>query len=794
VISPEVKISNSGNTRRPLRANLVVAISLGFLSIIAVLTIGIAAYRRTVNEVVKHCHKTYLNESKALSVDHGIFDDEGLIESIAQHWSVAAYRPADKYICIYGSDGRLVLHSAHPEIVGKYVGDNHLLNNDGSKGMTLLELLRSKQDYVGDYISNKGHEQIVAYAYLPRHDLVLGVHRLKAAVMSEVNSSISNLAIALAVVCGILMPALLVLISKKFYVQDRRQRRSEDAIRSVVESTARKTGDDFLHSLVRHLAEVTGFKYVFTGEVAGPDNHQISTIALWADGEFAENIIYDLDGTPCERVVGSDICFFMKDVQQLFPEDHLLVEMGVESYVGVPLYDAYGNATGLLAALHDEPIENVNFLKAVFTIFGERVAGELDRKHAEDNMKSLNSELEAHVECANLMTKEAVAANRAKSDFLANMSHEIRTPMNAIIGFSEILSGDPSITEEHKKHIDTIQESAANLMEIINDILDFSKIEAGKLDIEHVTFSLVEWLSGIESIIRPMAKKKNLEFEVIPHGNLPAMICTDSVRLRQCLINLANNAVKFTKNGFVHIDISLQEFDGKSHIRFDVEDTGIGVARDKQDSIFNSFSQADSSTTRVYGGTGLGLAITKQLTGLLEGWLEVTSEQEKGSVFSLTVPVNIDQASQSNFENSDVSGENATDKKEQTGNAAFSGNILVAEDSPTNQAMIRLLLERMGLDVTIVEDGNAAVQRVVSHQYDLIFMDIQMPGMNGYEATEALRSEGVTTPIIALTANAMKGDAQKCLDAGCDDYLAKPIDRDLLVSTIAKHLPIRETC
>ncbi len=419
----------------------------------------------------------------------------------------------------------------------------------------------------------------------------------------------------------------------------------------------------------------------------------------------------------------------------------------------------------------------------------QRKIAEDKLRKAKEELEEINQYLELATAHANDMTAQAEQANMAKSQFLANMSHEIRTPMNAIIGFSDLLA-DEKLTDEQRESVNIIRESGQSLLRLIDNILDLSKIEAGQLDTEIVDCSLTQLLNSVESLMKPKAEEKGLEFRVAESSGLPAQIRTDPTRVRQCLINLVNNAIKFTEQGYVHINISMQEEDGRPFIRFDVEDTGVGITPDKQESMFEPFTQADGSTARKYGGTGLGLAITKQLSELLGGELTLTSEAGKGSVFSLTIPANVDVTKQPFLDRHNIASHKNAGKDEAE-QPEFSGNVLVAEDAPTNQVLIKSLLERLGLQVTIAEDGNKALQKVLTQEFDLIFMDIMMPNMNGYEATKALRKQGVKTPIIALTANAMKGDDKKCIEAGCDDYLAKPIDRRELLKTIAKHLTSR---
>jgi PAS domain S-box-containing protein len=401
------------------------------------------------------------------------------------------------------------------------------------------------------------------------------------------------------------------------------------------------------------------------------------------------------------------------------------------------------------------------------------------RKEAEEQLRHAK-------ERADLLAKKAMVADQAKGEFLANMSHEIRTPMNAIIGFSEVLAGEP-LNDEQRHHVRIIEESAEHLLQLLDDILDFSKIEAGKLDIEMTDCSLEQVLAVVESLMRPMAKEKGLDFDILQRGDVPAQIRTDPMRLRQCLVNLINNAVKFTEAGHVYVNVSQESKHGKAFIRFDVEDTGVGIAPDKQELIFEKFMQANGGVVRKYSGTGLGLAISKQLAHLLGGELTLASEVGKGSVFSYVIPAGVDVESQPRLNRFDVLKRGACGPGGSQG-GRFSGRALVAEDSPTNQMLARVLLERLGLEVIIAENGKQALDKALNEQFDLIFMDMQMPHMSGYEATRRLKAKSVKTPIIALTARAMKGDEQKCRSAGCDDYLAKPVSQHELFKAVHKYL------
>ncbi|MDP4094479.1 MAG: histidine kinase N-terminal 7TM domain-containing protein [Bacillota bacterium] len=472
----------------------------------------------------------------------------------------------------------------------------------------------------------------------------------------------------------------------------------------------------------------------------------INKAALHSFGKIASNVI----GSHVSDILGSKSEIFKNNIIKSIINDKLVTYEGnrqkIYDFKLSPLYDTKSKFSGYFIVMRDiTDLENA--------------------------MRELEESKQA-----------AEDANKAKSRFLASMSHEIRTPLNGILGMSHLLSS-AKLSEEERIYLKSIEYSAGSLLEIINDILDFSKIEAGKMELEEIAFNIKSLMKDVIDTFMYQKNEKGLKLETKIADSIPDYIIGDPVRIRQILINLIGNAFKFTEKG--SIDIRLEKAGEKGNeilLQFSVSDTGIGIPKEKIGNLFESFRQLDSSTTRKYGGTGLGLAIVDNLISIMNGNIRVESELGEGSKFLFTIPFKLVKSYQLP----------AKEKEEENRDLELKGEILLAEDNRVNQLLTAKLLEKKKLKVDVVENGIRALEKVKEKDYNLIFMDIQMPIMDGFEATEAIREfekqSGKHIPIIALTANATEGDMDRCFSSGMDDYLSKPLRPEKLYKCLDIYL------
>ncbi len=442
-----------------------------------------------------------------------------------------------------------------------------------------------------------------------------------------------------------------------------------------------------------------------------------------------------------------------------------------------PVISSAGEVLGVFAMYHREPRTPTAEELSLIAQTARLAAIAIERRRMDARLRTTIDDLVRARGEAERLRVLAESASASKTDFLAHMSHEIRTPMTSILGYVDILAEAGHSEEERRGTALIIRRSGEHLLSIINDILDLAKIEAGRLSVERVPCSAMRLVGEVGSLMRLRAEEKGLDFRVEFSGLLPQRISTDPTRFRQILTNLASNAIKFTERGAVTLRVSLASApdarDGM--LKVEVIDSGIGMSNEELGRLFRPFTQADASMSRRYGGTGLGLSISRRLARMLGGDVTVTSDPGKGSTFTVIIACGPLQGANLVDPSAGLPSEPVSDQAD----IRLDGRVLLAEDGLDNQRLIAFHLKRAGALVEIVSDGRQALERALAAQphYDLVLMDMQMPEMDGYTATKRLRQAGYGGSIVALTAHAMSGDRDRCLQAGCDDYLSKPIDR-----------------
>lgn len=465
--------------------------------------------------------------------------------------------------------------------------------------------------------------------------------------------------------------------------------------------------------------------------------------------------------------------------------DHLIrgvfFPLSVYGVTNAPLWRTLEHAAWVI-------FEDFYLLNAIRQSRHEMIDIAISQARLEDSHERVEEEVHRQTEELVAAKDTAESANRAKSAFLANMSHEIRTPMTAIMGYSETLLEPDQSVSDRQDALQVIRRSARHLLEVINDVLDISKIEAGKMSVERIPTDLPQIIADVVSLMRPCAVAKGLGFQLTFGETIPRTIQSDPLRVKQVLMNILSNALKFTERGEIRLRVTNEIRNGAMSVTLEVADTGVGLNKEQIGRLFQPFTQADESTTRRFGGTGLGLTISKRLVELLGGTLSVDSLPNVGSAFRITLDGGPSEGVEMVHQMTEalliVPAREAPAKR-----ITLKGRILVAEDGIENQHLISLHLRKAGAEVVIAENGRIAVDMVTSKHFDLVLMDMQMPELDGYAATSELRIRGYTLPIVALTAHAMAEDRAKCMAAGCTDYLTKPIEKQTLLTAVASYLP-----
>lgn len=603
-------------------------------------------------------------------------------------------------------------------------------------------------------------------------------------------------------------PSELAAVNQQLKTEIYRRRDSQTAFYGLVSCTSVATGSEYFSTLVVSLAMILNVRTVIVSARSDADSLELQTIAMWHDHQFQDITTLATVQTPCAQTIATGQIQYYPTLE--LPPEHPIAKLGVTTYLGAPLLDGPEQVIGTLSIFHDGPLENLEMAKSFLQVFAARSAAELKRHQAEQALSNAYDDLEFRIQQRTLELQKAKEtaerANRAKGIFLAKVSHELRTPLNAILGFTQVMAQDQALSSDHSRALEIIDASGSHLLDLINNILEYTKLENGHASLQPSTVDIKMLLSQVGSMLQLKAQEQGLRLEcdfpaekpcqdVRADGltgelvvNIPRYAHIDASKLRQIVLNMLDNAIKYTQAGEVVLRAYAISLNETIQLKLEITDTGRGISPSEQRRIFNPFYQSYTlSTAHDAGdqGVGLGLAICQGLIKLMGGSISCQSQLAQGTTFHIRLPMTVFNDSPQN--NTSLAKDTDYPVPPQL-LSQQSHEILVVEDAPTNRLLLRNILSNAGFKVREAKNGQEAIEQWRLYRPALILMDIQMPVMNGYDATAHIKQRDPHLPIIALTASTFAAQLEEILSVGCNVCIHKPFNREHLLRTIHQHL------